>query len=193
MWSFNINYNDNFRYSWNYIRFFYRCNNLTDVGISGVKRIWLGQPPTLVAAVWGQNFGAQADCRIVWGLDGRWTPTLGGLQGADIRAPHRPWQAYWGTASRGRKYLEETVSKVCVVGDGDICQWSLLDRETLRGIGIRDRGGNSCGTAPVASTRQGGVLGVSPHWRKKCFKRGETHRHTVGGAAQLAQWSAVCI
>ena len=38
-----------------------------------------------------------------------------------------------------------------------------MDGATLRGVGIRDRGGNSRGTATVVAACPGGGLGVSLH------------------------------
>ena len=62
--------------------------------------------------------GALADCWGICRLDGQRSPTLGGLQRTDVRAPHRPRQVPWSKASRRGVDLASDVGKVRAGGDG---------------------------------------------------------------------------
>ena len=64
-------------------------------------------------------------------MDGQRLPTLGGLQGTDVRAPYQPQQVTWGQSSRSGRYLEEDVGEVCVGGDESGVQGILQDGTAL--------------------------------------------------------------
>ena len=57
----------------------------------------------------------------------------------------------------------ETVSELCVGCDGGRFQGGMWYGENMRVIGSWDKGWDLLGAAPVAASRPGGGLGVSPH------------------------------
>ena len=103
------------------------------------------------------------DCWGIWGLDGQWTPTLGGLQGTDVGAPHRPLQVPWRQTSWSRGELATDAGEVRAGVDRSRGQKGLRDGATMQGVGGRYRGKDSSGADPVVAACPGGGLGVSTH------------------------------
>ena len=110
----------------------------TNFGIVGTRRDKLGHPPTLVTAVWGRTFGATEYYWGVWVLGSQRTPTLGGLQGADVGLPHQTRKVPWSLESWSRGDLATDAGEVCAGGDMSRCQIGLWGGSTLRGVGGRD-------------------------------------------------------
>ena len=104
----------------------------------GPRRVGLYQITTLAAAFWGGKSGTTAYWWGVWRLDHQRSPTLGGLQGTDVGAPHWPQKNPWGqTGSRGGD-MAAYDGEVCVGGDGGGGQGDLLDGAAMWWIGGRD-------------------------------------------------------
>ena len=142
------------------------------IGVIGASRSIFIEPPTLAAVVRGGKYGAQADYWGIWGLDGQWSPTLGGLQGTAIGAPHRPQQFPWSKASCHGGDLVSDVGKVRADGDSGGGQGGLRDGTTLRWTGCGYRSGDTCDADPVAESFPEGGMGVPPHCRAQCVQRG---------------------
>ena len=98
---------------------------------SGDRRGGYRQPSTLADEVWGGKYGAQADFRGIWVLDGQRSPTLVGLQVTDVGAPCWTQQVPWGKASQSGGDLASDVGKVRSGSDGGGVQRGLRDGATL--------------------------------------------------------------
>ena len=72
----------------------------TTVRVSRARWGGFNNPTTLPDTVWSGESGSQAYCWGVRVLNGQQSPTLGGLQGTDVRVPHWHQQVPWSKASR---------------------------------------------------------------------------------------------
>ena len=61
-------------------------------------------------------------------------PTLGGLQGDDVRVTHRPRQVPRCTASKSGRDLVVDACEVCFGGDRGRSQGGLRAKATLQGV-----------------------------------------------------------